>query len=274
MEEQSVICQPIWRIIKDSSYAPFDDPLASFAVDDVLCESIGTKKAPATARSWVHTNAIVLGIQDTRLPDVRRARDVLEARGWGVIVRNSGGLAVVLDEGIYNLSLVLNEKQNRLTIDRGYETMVELLVQMLAPFDIDFTSGEIVGSYCPGRYDLSVSGKKFAGISQRRIRGGVSIQTYLCVEGSGAERAKVVKEFYERAGKCETDRYPTIQPETMASLSELAGKTITTAHLDDQLDNVLGRFGKIEHADLTKHEESRFNLYYERVQARNKKALA
>ena len=31
---------------------------------------------------------------------------------------------------------------------------------------------EIVGSYCPGSYDLSIDGKKFAGISQRRLKKG------------------------------------------------------------------------------------------------------
>ena len=45
---------------------------------------------------------------------------------------------------------------------------------------------EIVGSYCPGSYDLSIDGKKFAGISQRRMKNGIAVQIYLCVEGSGS----------------------------------------------------------------------------------------
>ena len=56
---------------------------------------------------------------------------------------------------------------------------------------------EIVGSYCPGSYDLSIDGRKFAGISQRRLRQGIAVQVYLCVEGSGAERAELIREFYE-----------------------------------------------------------------------------
>ena len=57
-------------------------------------------------------------------------------------------------------------------------------------FTIEIEAREIVGSYCPGSYDLSIKGKKFAGISQRRIRKGVAVQIYLCVNGSGSERAE------------------------------------------------------------------------------------
>ena len=62
---------------------------------------------------------------------------------------------------------------------------------MFADFEVEIEAKEIVGSYCPGSYDLSIAGKKFAGISQRRIRNGVAVQIYLCVSGSGQERAQL-----------------------------------------------------------------------------------
>ena len=55
--------------------------------------------------------------------------------------------------------------------------------------------------HTPGSYDLSIHNQKFAGISQRRVRGGIAVQIYLCVEGSGAERAEMMKAFYEHALK-------------------------------------------------------------------------
>ena len=44
---------------------------------------------------------------------------------------------------------------------------------------------------------LSIDGRKFAGISQRRLRQGIAVQVYLCIEGSGAERAELIRELYK-----------------------------------------------------------------------------
>ena len=81
----------------------------------------------------------------------------------------------------------------------------------------------------PRKFDLSIDGKKFAGISQRRVRGGIAVQIYLCVEGSGSERALTMQTFYEHALKGEVTKfkYPEIEPSCMASLETLLNKTIT-----------------------------------------------
>ncbi|PWA08019.1 hypothetical protein DCC39_15755 [Pueribacillus theae] len=272
MNEDTILFQPVWRVIENSTYAPRGHALSSFAVDDVLCEAVGKGESPSVARKWIHEKTIVLGIQDGRLPFLRDGIDFLKSNGWQVIVRNSGGLAVVLDEGIFNLSLILNEKQHGLTIEKGYETMVYLLRQMLSPFGIDFETGEIVGSYCPGSYDLSIDGKKFAGISQRRIRGGATIQVYLCTSGSGAKRAELIKTFYEIAGKGAPERRPPILPETMASLRELSSK-FAHCNLNERLIDVLSNHGKVMGSDLNECEASLFRKYYKNVQSRNEKAL-
>jgi octanoyl-[GcvH]:protein N-octanoyltransferase len=190
--------QPVWRLIDQSTLGPSFDARQSFAIDDTLCTSIGSGNSPATARTWVHHNTIVLGIQDTRLPHLKDGIDYLESKGYRVIVRNSGGLAVVLDGGVLNISLILPEKEGTIDINQGYDTMTALVEQLLAPYEAKFEAYEIVGSYCPGSYDLSIGGKKFAGISQRRMRGGVAVQIYICVDGSGSERAALIGEFYKR----------------------------------------------------------------------------
>ncbi|KLD59881.1 lipoate--protein ligase, partial [Lactiplantibacillus plantarum] len=40
-------------------------------------------------------------------------------------------------------------------------------VQAVWP-QLNITTGEITRSYCPGDYDLSIAGRKIAGMSQRR----------------------------------------------------------------------------------------------------------
>src|SRR5690625_6460116 len=56
---------------------------------------------------------------------------------------------------------------------------------------------EITNSYCFGDFDLSIEGKKIAGISQRRIKDGVAIMLYISVNGDQEQRAKMLKKFYD-----------------------------------------------------------------------------
>ncbi|GAA3316599.1 hypothetical protein GCM10020331_013060 [Ectobacillus funiculus] len=64
----SILFQPQWRVINQSSLGSQFHALQSFAMDDTLCKTVGSGDSPATMRSWVHHNTIALGIQDTRLP--------------------------------------------------------------------------------------------------------------------------------------------------------------------------------------------------------------
>ncbi|MED4351222.1 biotin/lipoate A/B protein ligase family protein [Schinkia azotoformans] len=265
--------QPEWRYIDHSSLGLYFSPLQSFAYDDTFCSSVGSGQSAPVIRTWIHAPTIVLGIQDGRLPFLEQGVAFLEEKGYQSIVRNSGGLAVVLDDGILNLSLILPEGKG-IDINRGYEAMWNLIQLMLSGFDVQVDAREIVGSYCPGSFDLSIGGKKFAGISQRRLRGGVAVQIYLCVTGSGSLRAEIVREFYHRALQGEKTKftYPTIVPSTMASLSELLGKTITTEQL---ITLMLKTFGDLDAGiTTTPLSEKELELYqynYNRILKRNEK---
>ncbi|MCY9204739.1 lipoate--protein ligase family protein [Bacillus atrophaeus] len=280
MEKQPIdlLMQPKWRIIDQSSLGPYFDAKQSFAMDDTLCASVGKGLSPATARSWVHHQTIVLGIQDTRLPYLEDGVRLLENEGYRVIVRNSGGLAVVLDEGVLNISLIFEDQKKGIDIDRGYEAMVELMKRMLKSYEAKIEAYEIEGSYCPGSYDLSIDGKKFAGISQRRLRGGVAVQIYLCADKSGSERADLIRRFYQAALKDKSNDvkgvYPDIRPETMASLSELLQTDITVQDLMLSLLTELKQLGShLYSAGLTIDEELEFEKNLVRMVERNEKVF-
>ena len=262
--------QTEWRFWDQSLSAKNRSALESFAADDLLCELVGSGKSVPAIRTWVHDDTVVLGIQDHRLPHIDHATALLKDRGYQPIVRNSGGLAVVLDAGVLNISVVLSEKESAIDIPEGYELMLELVRQLFPEAEID--AYEIVGSYCPGSYDLSIGGRKFAGISQRRIRKGIAVQVYLCVEGSGSERAELIRDFYETGLKDEETKfaYPDIKPETMASLSELLGRSITVGEV------VIDLYNLIENPQLKPlqpEEAERYGYYLERVVERNAKML-
>ncbi|MEH7300553.1 lipoate--protein ligase family protein [Neobacillus drentensis] len=271
---EGLLRQPEWRIIDQSAVGIHFQATQSFGTDDTLCASVGTGNAPATARTWVHHNTVVLGIQDTKLPFLQEGIDYLKQEGYQSIVRNSGGLAVVLDEGVLNISLIFPEAEKGIDINRGYDAMWDLIQRMFADFPHRIEAREIVGSYCPGSYDLSIGGKKFAGISQRRLKKGVAVQIYLCVNGSGKARAELVKQFYQRAKKEEPTKfeYPQIVPEVMASLSELLGTHFTIGDVMLRLLNQLkSNSDYLVAGQLNEYELSLFPGYYQRVVERNEK---
>lgn len=241
-------------------------PYHSFAIDDTLQEIVSSDGS-FKLRAWVHHPFVILGLHDARLPHLHDGLRHLSAAGFDYIVRNSGGLGVVLDEGVLNISLIMNKSHSQ-TIDDGYELMLELVRNVLEGADVE--AYEIHGSYCPGSYDLSIDGKKFAGISQRRIRDGVAVQIYLCVTGSGAERAEIMKGFYRHAKKDAETRfqYPDIEPHVMASLNELLGRSWTTEDILDKFLDVLN-IDRKNHYRLPAEFDERYGEYIRRMIRRN-----
>jgi octanoyl-[GcvH]:protein N-octanoyltransferase len=193
-----------------------------------------------------------------------------------VIVRNSGGLAVVLDEGVLNISLVIPDTEQGIDIDRGYDAMFQIIKESLKEYNLTIEAREIVGSYCPGSFDLSVNGKKFAGISQRRLRNGVAVQVYLCLTGSGSDRAHLIQQFYSLASRGEETKtvFPKVDPSTMASLTEIIGTDLTVSSMMLHLLKALQvHTDEIIQTQLSTEELELYYENYERVVKRNDKAL-
>ncbi len=220
---------PEFRIIDHSGEDGLEQAMASFAIDDALAISVGENLAPPTARLWIHDRTIMLGIPDSRLPFIKEGISYLQEKGYKAVVRNSGGLAVLLDKGVVNLSFIFPDAKH-IGIHDGYQAMVSFIQYIFQDLTDKIEAFEVVGSYCPGTYDLSIDGRKFAGISQRRVKDGSAVQIYLCVDGSGAARAEIVQGFYERAKKDAETRFtfPDVVPETMASLEELLQVSLTS----------------------------------------------
>ena len=274
---ESFLQIPEWRFVDESMTTRTRSALESFAADDTLCHLVGQQMSAPTIRTWVHEQTVVLGIQDHRLPHIEQAIPMLEQAGYKAIVRNSGGLAVVLDEGVLNISIVLSEQDSAIDIPTGYEVMLAF-VRMLFPESGDrIEAYEIVGSYCPGSYDLSIDGRKFAGISQRRLRQGIAVQVYLCIEGSGAERAELIRDLYDIGLQGEETKfaYPVIQPEVMASLSELLDMKLTVSDVVIRIQLLLRALAEnVIMGGLEPEEMELYAFYLNRVVERNKKMLA
>lgn len=248
------------------------DVLASFATDDLLCELVGKELLPSIIRLWEHDNSVVLGIMDMKLPDLQLGVSFLNSKGYTARVRNSGGLAVVLDDGVLNVTMVVKEEKTKIQIDTGYQWMVELIKLFLEEFNVTIEAREIVGSYCPGSYDLSINGKKFAGISQRRIKNAMAVQIYLCLTESGSTRAQLVKDFYQKANATLANKpiYPIIYPSVMASLNELLQVNKTKEEWKNLFITTLKKKQLIKNDRiLTNVDMENYEFFYNRIKERN-----
>lgn len=275
-KDKHLLNPPAWRFIDESITARSRSALESFAMDDALCQLVGQQKSMPVVRTWVHDRTVVLGIADHRMPFIQQAIEEIEGRGYQAIVRNSGGLAVVLDEGVLNISLLFSEQKSSIDIPVGYDAMLDFVKLLFPELTEQIEAYEIVGSYCPGSYDLSVAGKKFAGISQRRLRQGVAVQVYLCIEGSGSERAEFIRDVYDTGlqGQPTKFSYPEIQPDVMASLSEIIGIPLTVQEVVIRVQLLLRSLAEeVVQGGLTDEELALYGFYLQRVVDRNQKML-
>jgi len=86
------------------------------------------------------------------------------------------------------------------SLDDGYRHLARILIDALGQLGLKATTGEIADAFCPGRYDLSLGGRKIAGLAQRRRRaldGGQAILAHACllVDGDIAAPFTALAEF-------------------------------------------------------------------------------
>lgn len=254
----------------ESIFSTSYDAKVSFALEDAIATTVGKNLAPNTVRLWVHDPTLVLGIPDSRLHYLQAGVEYMRELQYDVVIRNSGGLAVLLDRNVLNISFILPNAQ-KMSIDDGYDLMYFFTQQLFAPEAANIKAYEIEGSYCPGDYDLSIDGKKFAGISQRRVRQGVAVQMYLDVAGSSNNRAKIVQQFYKRAkgDASHSFTYPDVNPKVMASLNELLQTNLTVQTVIDRIETIFSEIALTPFERSLLEEEK--TIFQKRLQQMNKR---
>lgn len=92
----------------------------------------------------------------------------LRAEGLPVSVRLSGGGVVPQSPDVLNLHLALPVRATRpfQVAERCYIGLCRLLQQLFRGFGIFTDFGAVSGSFCDGRFNLAVDGRKIAGTAQ------------------------------------------------------------------------------------------------------------
>lgn len=249
--------------------------LIYFALTDALIEHASEADQPIIY-FWPTDKLIFLGMIDTKLPYLEEAVEVFDQAGYDYVVRNSGGLAVVSDPGVLNFSVIYPEEDNyRLKINDAYERMHEIVSRALAPYGLKVTADEVPDSYCPGDYDLSINGRKIAGISQRRIKGGIAIMIYIGMDGIQDERSLLVKDFYDKGLQGEDVKwhYPDINPDVMTTVSAEIDDHISVDKMIQLIMNIFNQTGSLTKGQYTDQMMATFQESYNKMISRNQKML-
>lgn len=152
---------------------------------------------------WQAPQTLIVSVNDTRLPNFFFAANHLRETGWPVVVRRSGGSACPVSNGTLQISLVRTAVPG-ITIDTAYAELASLIRAVFTLYELKLETGTIPDAFCPGRYDLSIAGRKIAGLSQRwrqhKGRMVVTTAATLILDEDVRELVRVVNFFYRLGG--------------------------------------------------------------------------
>lgn len=201
------------RFTKCFDIAPAD----GLGLDGALLETTAAD-GRSRAAVWSSAPALIVSRRDERLPTFAAAAAAMEAAGLPVLIRQSGGTAVVQGPGILTISLTyaLPPGRGPGAIDTDYGILLEVVGTALAPLGIDLSLGAVPGAFCDGRHNLVMAGRKIAGTAQKRCRRqfqAVLVHAALLVDCDLDRVCTDINRFYELAGgdlRCSADACITV----------------------------------------------------------------
>lgn len=250
-----------------------DNRLSAFGMTNALLDLCGSTNQ-SMLHFWTLPPTLILGLKDRHLPALPQALQIVHTNGYDSFIRNSGGLAVVSDGGILNVSLFIPQTSDQhLSVDDGYELMKQLLQRTFPTLSI--ASYEVTHSYCPGDYDLSVDGKKIAGISQRRSTTALVVMAYLSVVGDQQFRGELVRDFYTTglAGQPNEWHFPDVWPDSMTNVADCLTQPLEMTNVKSAILNAYDAEGILLDQDTlsTTTQTPAFQTIYQRELAKMQK---
>ncbi|NWO08537.1 MAG: ligase [Alteromonadaceae bacterium] len=259
-----------WRVL----YEPKGEGSLSYAMEEAIGASVAQEEVPATVRIWQGPRALVVAKKDLRTLQAVKAAQMMKEVDWPVYVRQSGGTAVPHGPGTLNLSLFLpRPKEMKWNIDDIYRLLGAPLIRMLeSRFGLEPYFGEVPGSFCDGRYNVVVRGKKIVGTSQiwkggpaglRSQRPGYILAHATLLTRIDREQAvSALNAFYEMAEGTRPVYLDTVA--TLASLVSSSPNETETAAAEGLLE-VIGDWTGVRKQELpTEKEQTAARTYLER----------
>jgi len=178
-------------------------------VDGVAFEASWLAQVAATGRPtaqlWQSSAGFVVPRSYVRRERWSEACLASAAEGWPVQVRSSGGGLVPQGPGLWNLSLAWPAPgDSPAGMEAIYRALADELAAALARLGVTAAAQAVEGSFCDGRFNLAVDGRKLVGTAQawRRIAGRYVTLAHavIVVTAEPAALVAAANRFEERSG--------------------------------------------------------------------------
>ena len=125
------------------------NPLIPIATDEMFLRTVSNSD-DCILHLYTLPNSAIIGAPDTRVPYFEQALFAFYRNNIIPAVRNIGGLGIISDKGILNLSIVMNKPKDNFSINEGYELMTSFIKAIFPEGADKIKAVEIANSYCPG----------------------------------------------------------------------------------------------------------------------------
>src|SRR4051794_19311269 len=196
-----------------------------------MLERVARGELDGALRIWAPVPALALSRLDELRPGATAARDAAARAGVDPVQRVSGGHAVIVGRGSFCVGFAEAAGTFEGTQER-YERLTAALIEAFAAVGVGAEQGELEGEWCPGAWSIRSGGVKLAGLAQRAIKGAAWAEAVVDLAPDPASRA-LLAEVYAAL------ELP-LDPATLGSVSELAGRRVAFADLAQPLLAHLG----------------------------------
>lgn len=223
------------------------EPLADGIGAEAQWAALVAERGRAQAHLWRGRPGLVVPASYRRLPRFDEACAQAAAAGRPVQVRASGGGLVPQGPGLLNLSLLWRaDRAQPSHTDAVYQALCEQLAAALARLGITAAAQPVQGSFCDGRHNLAVGGRKLVGTAQawRRIAGVpvVLAHAVLIVDADARALCGIANAFEAAAGSAR--RY---EEAALTSVADVLGRQLNAAALGARLQQLLGeQFARLD----------------------------
>lgn len=169
----------LWRLIR----TPAGRGAWNMAVDEAVLEHIYRGESRPTLRLYAWQPACLSLGYAQPISDVDRSR--VEARGWEIVRRATGGRAILhTDELTYSVTAPVDEPRVAGSVLESYQRLAQALLAALralnVPVEMKEDAPQSVGKnqnpVCfevPSAYEITINGRKLIGSAQARKKEGV-----------------------------------------------------------------------------------------------------
>lgn len=132
-----------------------------------LLDAVATGKRQAGFLLWRCQPSLVVPRSLASRPRFPKACNDMAARGWPVVVRQTGGDLTPQSPGLLNVAMVFRQQRQTGSIRDSYLQLCAPLIQALGTLGVDAYCDSVQGAFCDGDYNLVVHGRKLSGTAQR-----------------------------------------------------------------------------------------------------------